>query len=261
MAEHVVVEDRGAVRRLVLNRPEKLNAFTAPMQDRLFELIDQALADQAVRVIVLSGAGRAFSSGFDMTSGPGSRSAVLDTSGDLVANRAKLRHLLDLWAAPKPIIAQVHGYCIGMANDIVAVADFMVCGASARIGMPEVREFALPPTLGLWPAKIGIDRTKAILYAGRYLTGQDAVDLGLAVEVVADDQLAARVDELAASIAEVPSSRLAIIKQAVNSWAEVAGLPAATLRGAEYHALYHQVSTWTTATVPGDAPPGDPGGH
>jgi len=254
MDEHVVVQDRGAVRRLVLNRPEKLNAFTPDMQDRLFDLLHRAMDDEAVRVVVVSGTGRAFSSGADMTPGAASRSDVLDTSADMVANRAKLMHLLELWAAPKPVIAQVHGYCIGMANDVVAVADFMVCGQSARIGMPEVREFALPPTLGLWPAKIGLDRTKAILYSGRYLTGDEAVAAGLAVEVVPDGDLEARVDELADTIAQVPSSRLAIIKQAVNSWAEVAGLPAATLRGAEYHALYHQVSTWSTATVPG---PGD----
>ena len=144
MDEHVVVRDRGAVRRLVLNRPEKLNAFTPDMQDRLFGLLHEAIDDDDVSVIVLSGAGRAFSSGADMAASSGTRGDVLDTSADLVANRAKLMHLLGLWAAPKPIIAQVHGYCIGMANDIVAVADFMVCGHSARIGMPEVREFALP---------------------------------------------------------------------------------------------------------------------
>ena len=250
--DDVLVVDRDHVRRLVLHRPHRLNAFTPAMEARLFGLIESAMADDEVRVVVISGAGRAFSSGADMKEGGDDRAAVLDTSADMVANRAKLRHLMALWAAPKPVIAQVHGYCIGMANDVLAVADLVVCATSARIGMPEVREFALPPTLGLWPMKIGLARTKEVLLTGRYITGDEAVAVGLAVEVVPDDELERRVDELAATIAEVPAGRLAVIKQAVNSWAEVAGLAEAVQRGAEYHALYHQVSTWASMSgLPG----------
>jgi enoyl-CoA hydratase len=241
--EDVLVVDRGHVRRLVLNRPHRLNAFTPAMEQHLFTLIESAMTDDEVRVVVLGAAGRAFSSGSDMKEG-GDRAGVLNTTADVVANRRKLRQLLALWAAPKPVIAQIQGYCIGMANDIVSVADFVVCGESTRIGMPEVREFALPPTLGLWPVKIGLARTKEILFSGRYVDGAEAARIGLAVEVVPDDQLEARVDELAATIAEVPAGRLAVIKQAVNSWAEVAGLAEAVQRGAEYHALFHQESSW-----------------
>lgn len=244
MDDSIVVHQAGRVRRIVLNRPDKLNAITTAMGKRLFTEIDTAVDDDGVGVIVISGAGRAFSAGADMNEGGVDNADVLRAPSDMIANRAKVAEIMRLWGAPKPIIAQVHGYCIGSANDMVAMADLIVCGESARFGMPEARKFALPPTLGFWPFRIGLAKTKELLYTGRFVGGAEAAAIGLATEVVADDSLAAHVDALAATIAEVPSDRLAVVKQAANSWFEVLGLPQAALRGAEYHAIYHQASEW-----------------
>jgi enoyl-CoA hydratase len=244
MDDSIVVHQAGRVRRIVLNRPDKLNAITTAMGKRLFTEIDAAVDDDGVGVIVISGAGRAFSAGADMNEGAVDNADVLRAPSDMITNRAKVAEIMRVWSAPKPIIAQVHGYCIGSANDIVAMADLIVCGESGRFGMPEAREFALPPTLGFWPFRIGLAKTKELLYTGRFVSGAEAAAIGLATEVVADDSLAAHVDALAATIAEVPSDRLAVVKQAANSWFEVLGLPQAALRGAEYHAIYHQTSEW-----------------
>jgi enoyl-CoA hydratase len=244
MDDSIVVHQAGRVRRIVLNRPDKLNAITTAMGKRLFTEIDAAVDDDGVGVIVISGAGRAFSAGADMNEGAVDNADVLRAPSDMITNRAKVAEIMRVWSAPKPIIAQVHGYCIGSANDIVAMADLIVCGESGRFGMPEAREFALPPTLGFWPFRIGLAKTKELLYTGRFVNGAEAAAIGLATEVVADDSLAAHVDALAATIAEVPSDRLAVVKQAANSWFEVLGLPQAALRGAEYHAIYHQTSEW-----------------
>ncbi|HXA31300.1 MAG TPA: enoyl-CoA hydratase-related protein [Acidimicrobiales bacterium] len=244
MDDSIVVHQAGRVRRIVLNRPDKLNAITTAMGKRIFTEIDSAVDDDDVGVIVISGAGRAFSAGADLHEGGVDNRDVLRAPADMTANRAKVAEIMRLWAAPKPVIAQVHGYCIGSANDIVAIADLIVCGESARFGMPEARQFALPPTLGFWPFRIGLAKTKELLYTGRFVGGTEAAAIGLAATVVADDSLAAHVDALAATIAEVPADRLAVVKQAANSWFEVLGLPQAAARGAEYHALYHQASEW-----------------
>jgi enoyl-CoA hydratase len=244
MDDSIVVHQAGRVRRIVLNRPDKLNAITTAMWKRLFTEIDTAVDNDGVGVIVISGAGRAFSAGADMNEGGVDNRDVLRAPSDMATNRAKVAEIMRVWAAPKPIIAQVHGYCIGSANDVVAVADLIVCGESARFGMPEARQFALPPTLGFWPFRIGLAKTKELLYTGRFVGGTEAAAIGLASDVVADGSLAEHVDALATTIAEVPSDRLAVVKQAANSWFEVLGLPQAALRGAEYHAIYHQASEW-----------------
>jgi enoyl-CoA hydratase len=241
----ILSELSGAVRRITFNRPEKHNAFTPAMEAELHAAIAAGLADDATRVIVLCGAGRSFSSGVDIAAGGPAAVETSDAPGDMVRNRARVDAWLSLWSAPKPLIAQVHGWCLGTANELAGACDLVVCGESARMGMPEVRSFALPPTLGFWPARIGLQRTKELLFTGRHVSGAEAVQLGLAIACVPDAQLAAHVDALAAKIAEVPAALLAVTKQAANAWAETAGLRSAALRGAEYHAIYHQASAWS----------------
>jgi enoyl-CoA hydratase len=238
MAESLIIEEHaGRVCRLTLNRPEKLNAINAEMLDELFAAVGRAIADDDTSVIVIAGAGRAFCAGWD-TKAFGEPPA--NAAADMAQTRASIDRWLTLWNAPKPVLAQVHGYCLGMANDLLACCDIVVCGESAGIGMPEARDAALPPTLGFWPLRIGLARTKELLWTGALLDGAAAVDAGLASRVVADADLSAAVDELAQAIATVRPSALAVTKQAANAWWETIGVRAAALRGAEFHAIYHE---------------------
>jgi enoyl-CoA hydratase len=249
----VLVDQLGAVRRITLNRPEKLNAINRELNSAFFAAVDEAVADPATHVILVRGAGRAFCSGADMRSaagavpGPPAAGFGADDASmksgpvDMILNRGRVEKWLHLWSTPKPLVVQVHGYCLGLANEIAGCADFVVCSESAQFGMPEARDFALPPTLGFWPMRVGQARTKELLWTGRMVGGREAAAIGLADLVVADDALSAEAEALAARIAEVPVARLAVVKQAVNSWAETMGVREAALRGAEYHALYHQV--------------------
>lgn len=139
----------------------------------------------------------------------------------------------------------MHGYCLGSAQELAGGCDLVVQGESAKLGMPEVRSIALPPTLGSWPARIGLQRAKGLLFTGRLVSGAEAVALGLAIACVPDAELGAHVDALAARIAEVPPARLAVIKQAANAWYETFGVREAALRGAEYHTIYRQISEWS----------------
>jgi enoyl-CoA hydratase len=241
VSSNVDVEISEAVMTITLNRPEKLNAITPEMNTALFSAFEAARSDDAVHAIRLRGSGRAFCAGADRGQAAAGGSARRNAPADMVQNRARVQGLLDLWASPKPVVAQVHGHCLGVATELVACADLVICARSARIGMPETRDIALPPTLAFWPATIGVALTKDLLFTGRLLDGNEAVAAGLATRIVEDDDLDTTGFELARHVAEVPIHRLAVIKQAVNAWVEDSWMPAA-LRGAEYHALYHQAS-------------------
>jgi enoyl-CoA hydratase len=248
LTDFIREEQQGWVRRVTLDRPEKRNALDAQLEFDLFEVLDAAVRSEDTRVVVLAGAGKSFCSGADLkpTREPpsGRQTSVRDAAGDMSRNRERIAKLLALWSAPKPLIAQVHGYCIGIGNELAACCDLIVCGESARFGMPEVRSFALPPTLAFWPMRIGLARTKELLFTGRFVDGAEAVAIGMANQVAPDDQLNSTVDTLAAHIAEVDPALLAVSKQAANAWAEDLGLRHSALGGAEYHALYHQSSSW-----------------
>jgi enoyl-CoA hydratase len=243
------VQQRGGVRRLRLNRPDRLNALGSELLDDLREQLASAMADDDTALVVLSGNGRAFSAGADIkevTQGAHSDTADArrrDAPKDMAAARRQAEDWLTLWTLPKPVIAQVHGYCLGLANELVGCCDLVVCGESARFGFPEMRQFALFTTLGFWPDKIGIQRTKELAFTGRLVEGPEAVRLGIAMECVPDEKLEARVDELSASIAEVGPDRLSVVKAAINGWAEARGIRSAALRGGDFHALYHQASS------------------
>jgi enoyl-CoA hydratase len=233
-----------------LNRPEKLNALSSELIGYLEDELRFAVSDDATGVVVICGAGRAFSAGAD-TNDAGHSAATSqrhDAPKDMIATRRRVDEWLALWSLPKPVVAQVHGYCLGLANELVGCCDLVVCGTSARFGFPEMRQVALFPTLGFWPDRIGIQRTKELAFTGRLVDGTEAVELGLALECVADEDLEARVDALAASIADGNSNRLAVVKSAINGWAEARGVRIAAQRGGDLHAIYHQASMPIAAT-------------
>ena len=238
------VEQQGHVRRLRLNRPEKLNALSSELLRMLKAELHSAMDDEQTTVVVLSGTGRAFSAGADVKEAGHSDalSRRHQAPKDLAAARRQVEDWLALWSLPKPIIAQVHGYCLGLANELVGCCDLVVCGSSSRFGLPEMRQVALFTTLGFWPDRIGIQRTKELAFTGRLVEGPEAVELGLAVECVPDEQLEERVDTLAAQIAGVDADRLMVVKAAINGWAEARGVRGAAFRGGEYHAIFHQCS-------------------
>lgn len=236
-------QKNAGVMRLTLNRPEKLNAMNPQLIIELTEGLRQAMRDDEVSVVVISGAGRAFSAGADSKAESEDKefsSRLKNAPVDMAETRLRVEEWLRLKALPKPIIAQVHGYCLGLANELVGCADLVVCSQGARFGMPEVREVGLFPTLGFWPQRIGIQRTFELLMTGRLVEGEEAASLGLALQCVPDDQLESTVGELANSLASMDLGRMMVTKAAINCWLESAGYLEAARRGSQFHALYHQ---------------------
>jgi enoyl-CoA hydratase/carnithine racemase len=191
----VTTEDRGAVRHVVLNRPEKRNALNDELITGLAQAFIAAAADHAVKAVVVRGEGPMFSSGMDFA-GLGALAA------DPASLRAFRRPILETWnlleEMTKPTIAQIHGACIGGAMELVLACDLRVMAADAIIGMPETRVGLIPDVGGSsrLPAIVGLGRAKELVMASRLIDGTEAERIGLVNRVAPADGLDAATEQL-----------------------------------------------------------------
>jgi enoyl-CoA hydratase len=184
-------------------------------------------------VIVLRGAGRSFCAGYDFGGGFKAWDEQITTDGEWDAGRdfafatapqsAPTQKLMSVWRAPKPVIAQVHGWCVGGGSDFALCADLVIASEDAQIGTPYSRMWGAYLS-GMWIYRLGLTRTKFHALTGRPLSGRAAADAGLINEAVPFARLEGRVAELAAELARIPSSQLAAMKLIVNQAYENMGL-------------------------------------
>src|SRR3954452_1785792 len=185
MGETVLREDSECVATLTLNRPQRLNAITPELAEDLRSALAAAIADPEVRVIRLRGAGRSFCAGYDigwgsesMTEAQGDR--PWGPMGDLrMMNSFVQDTYMALWRSPKPVIAQVHGFCVGGGTHFALCSDLIVCAEDCRIGYPPARVWG-SPTTAMWTYRVGLERSKRLLLSGDALDGSTAVARGLA---------------------------------------------------------------------------------
>jgi enoyl-CoA hydratase len=222
----------GPIATITLNRPESLNTIVPPMPDELQDAVLRAGDDDAVRVIVLRGAGRAFCAGFDFAGGfhhwderittggkwdPGKDFAVMTSPAGAVPK------FMSIWRVPKPVIAQVHGWCVGGGSDMALCADLVFASEDARIGTPYARMWGAYLT-GMWIYRLGLTRVKEHALSGKPLSGKEAADVGLINRAVPFDRLEAEVRDEAERLAQLPPSQLAAMKLVVNQAFENMGL-------------------------------------
>jgi enoyl-CoA hydratase len=230
------------VAELVLNRPEKLNALNPDMLEEFSDAVDQIAADAAIRCVVLRGEGRAFSVGYDVQRTAADTTNVAhDTFGDWSRLRANLQRWLTIWDLDKPVIAAVHGHCVGGASMLCVCADITLVASDARIAWPSVPlGGGLLSPVSLW--LIGMKRARELSYViGSYLTGTEAAELGWANRAVPADELLETARSLARQIARTPASLLRLKKLALNRVMETQGFRTAFLYGAEWDAIAHTV--------------------
>ncbi len=235
-------EKRGPVAEIRLNRPDKLNAVNATMLEELTAAMDDAEGDDEVRVIILSGNGRAFSSGFDLSMGdrePGI------SEHDFI--RRELQRDFDLimrfWDCPKPTIAAVHGYCLGSSMEISAVCDITIAAEDCQFGAPEVR-FGSGIVCLILPWIIGLKNAKELLFLGATdIDASRAQAIGLVNRVVAAADLLQEARRLAGEIALNDPLAIRLTKKAINHSLETAGL-----RDALRAALETDIEIETTET-------------
>jgi enoyl-CoA hydratase len=182
-----------------LNRPEKRNALSGELLTELAERVDQAADNDQTSVIVLRGAGKGFSAGFDLGGAP-SRNAWADRE----RLRRNGRKLDAVWDCPIPVIASVHGFALAGGADLALHCDFLLIADDARIGYPPVRNLGVPPS-HMWLYRVGPQMAKRLLFTGDSLDGNQAVACGLALESHPSTSL----DEAALSLAQ----RIALVSR------------------------------------------------
>jgi enoyl-CoA hydratase len=222
-----------AVATITLNRPERLNTIVPPMPDEVEAAVGLATRDPDVKVIIIRGAGRAFCAGYDFGGGFEHWGEAMMTDGQWDPGKdfamatapeiAPTQKFMAIWRSPKPVIAQVHGYCVGGGSDFALCADLVIASEDAVIGTPYSRMWGAYLS-GMWIYRLGLARTKFHALTGRPLNGRQAADVELINEAVPFAQLEQRVAALAAELATIPSSQLAAMKLVVNHAYENMGL-------------------------------------
>lgn len=211
------------IARLLLNRPERLNAINDAMPREIRAAIDWAAAEDEVHVIIVEGAGKGFCGGYDLNHfGEGhidhpcqQEQFPWDPMVDYAYMKRNTEDFMSLWRSPKPTIAKVHGYAAAGGSDIALCCDLLVMADDARIGYMPTRVWGCPTT-AMWTYRLGATRAKQLMFTGDTIDGKKAADWGLANESVPPDQLEAATLTLAQRIAGVPRSHLAMHKMVVN---------------------------------------------
>ncbi len=234
------VEDK--ICRLTLNRPEKLNAMSQKLLGELDQVMSEFETDDDASVLIIRGAGRAFCAGYDLQ--PTQRSG----SGFSVhSDRLGLQKMVDrwqrLWSLPKPIIAQVHGYCLAGATELAGHCDIVFASEDAQFGHPAGRSLGILPTLSMWPILMGPRKAKEYFFTGDLMSAQEALDWHLVNRVIPKDKLEAETLDYARRVAAVPVDLLALHKAAVNRYLDIQGFRALEQSAADIDCIAHQTET------------------
>ena len=234
-ASLVQYQRRGAIAILTLNRPDKLNAINAAMIDELGRALDAAETDDAVRVIVVAGAGKAFSAGFDLDMETGA--GAPDPAAIRRALHNDLRIIMRFWDSPKVTLAAVHRYCLGSAMELAVACDLTLAADDCLFGAPEVR-FGSGIVALLLPWLVGPKQAKRMLLTGDdRVSASDALGMGLISGVVAADRLMDEALAVAQRIASNDPLAVKLTKQALNRSLDIAGLRAALAQALEIDVL------------------------
>jgi enoyl-CoA hydratase len=236
----IAYEVTGRRATITLNRPERMNAIDQHMPREIAEAVALANDDNAVHVIVLTGAGKGFCGGYDLVeyaerrpTGSGPRPSPpqrangqplpWDPMADFYMMHQNTRDFMSLWRSYKPTIARVHGPAVAGGSDIALSCDLILMADEARIGYPPARVWGCPTT-AMWVYRLGAEKAKRMLFTGDLVHGPEAKALGLVLDSVPLAELDARVDALARRIEGVPRNQLMMQKLMINQAYENMGL-------------------------------------
>lgn len=238
MYQTIVYEKQGPIAYVTLNRPEKLNALSQELQAEVREAFEDAgWGDESIRVIVLKANGRAFSAGFDLSGGGGGfRDAHTIRNAFMRGKGFSASAWWDVfWNNPKPIIAQVHGFCIAGGCATASFCDLRVASTDAMFGAPEIRTGG-PYLPAVWPWLLGSTKARELLYTGNLIDAAEAYRLGLVNQVVEREKLDETVRSLALTIAKLPAPTVEYNKKLVNMAYEQMGVRQVIERSLELEA-------------------------
>lgn len=238
MAYTVVLVDDPAphVRRVTLNRPEKRNALNHALRGEIIAALQEADADPDVRVSIVRGAGASFSSGYDLGGGnAGQEEPWFTAGGEGHWPRHVTQGWLSIWDLGKPVLAQVHGYCLAGGSELATCCDLVYMAEDAEMGYPAVR-FGVPDN-HFHPWFVGMRKAMDMMLTGDSITGVEAVRLGWANEAYPAEELEAKVLAKAERIAAMPPDLVQLNKRVVHRQMEIMGLRTGIRAGSELCAL------------------------
>ncbi len=221
--------------RIILNRPEKLNALSLKMQKELSEELWEADNDRAVHCVILCGTGRAFCAGYDLGGSDSdiAVSPVEDRVGrdyrgarsiddDAWQLERAQRYRMALFDMHKPVIAQVHGYCLAGGSDLALMCDMVIAADTSVFGFPPARDLGALPNQ-FWVYHCGPQWAKRLMLTGDTVTGAEAAEIGLVMKAVPEDDLSVETEGLAARLARIDPDLLSANKRIVNLALELMG--------------------------------------
>ncbi|MCP3987784.1 MAG: crotonase/enoyl-CoA hydratase family protein [Actinomycetia bacterium] len=250
MSESVVIyEERDGIAIITLNRPEKKNTLNDAVIQGVADGIDAATRSEEVAAIILRGAGDCFTAGYDLTAGTGfspddpadwkrpygakgpkPRAGAWDPVRDYQFMGNNVRRFMKIWECPKPVLAEIKGWAIGGATDLVLCADLLYMASDAHIGYAPSRIFGTPTTM-MWVYRLGLEHAKQFLLTGRAIDAETAHRIGLVSTVCPPDELAATVEEEAKRFTNIPANQLALNKLLINQAFENMGLRTSQVLG------------------------------
>lgn len=243
----VLYEERDSLGIITLNRPEKMNTLTDAVIQGIADSIDEATASPDVSSIIIRGAGRTFSAGHDLNPGSNDRGGgysrprygakrvdprpgAWDPVRDFAFMGDYMRRFMKLWECPKPVIGQVHGYCVGGGTDLILCADLIFMAEDAIIGYPPSRVYGTPTTM-MWVYRVGLEHAKEFLLSGDQIDAATAHRIGLVSKVFPKDQLSEATEAYAKRYANIPANQLALNKMLINQAFENMGLRTTQMLG------------------------------
>ena len=232
--DNIIYEASDGRARITLNRPDKLNALSLELQAELNEALWEADNNRDVHCVIIKGAGRAFSAGYDLTGSGGrvSVSRVQSQEHDYRGGRSidddawqlerAQRYRMALFDMHKPCIAQVHGYCLAGGTDIALLCDMIIAADDATIGFPPARDLGALPN-NMWLYNIGPQWAKRLTLTGDTVTGEEAQQIGLVMKAVPSEHLESEVESLADRLAMIDPDLLSANKRIINLGLELMG--------------------------------------
>ena len=237
MSEDLVIWEKDpddAFVTLTMNRPDKMNAMSQALGDALEASVLRAVKDPGVRAILLTGAGRAFSAGFDL----GGEDFEMDADrwrDDIGENMRRFRLIRE---APIPVIAAVNGFCIAGGLELMMCCDMAIASEDAKLGEPEVRHVSAPPTLML-PWTVPMIHARHLMYTGDLIDGTEAARIHLVNKAVPRGDLMDEARQLARKCARMPGTAIKYAKAALNHQQQTAGLDSSWTYNRETTAILH----------------------
>lgn len=236
-------DPRPGVRRITLNRPDKRNALNNALRSQLFAALEAADRESEVRVSIVRGAGACFSAGYDLAQNPMVGQPYHTAGGDGNWSRHVVEGWFHVWDLQKPVIAQVHGFCLAGGTELATSCDLVYVAEDAQIGYPPVRLMS-PPDMQFHPWLVGMRQAMELMLTGDAISGSEAAKIGFANRAYPAESLEEAVQDIAERVAKIPSDLQQLNKRSVHRAMEMMGMRTALRAGTEIQAMgFHQRSS------------------